>query len=164
MRTLLLMRHAKSDWDADYGSDHDRPLNQRGVKSARLMGRVLADQGLAPEVVISSTAVRARTTAELAMSAGQWEADLLLDRALYDEGPKGVLTVGAGAPDLPRLMLVGHQPTWSMLVAALTGESAEMKTATVAVLDFDLDSWSGLPGATGTLNRLLEPRDFDSGL
>ena len=155
------MRHGKSDWDADYESDHDRPLNQRGIESARLMGRVLADQGLAPDVVISSTAVRARTTAELAMAAGDWGADLLLDRALYDEGPKGVLSVGARAPDLPRLMLVGHQPTWSMLVAALTGESAEMKTATVAVVDVDLDFWSRLPGATGTFNRLLQPRDFD---
>jgi phosphohistidine phosphatase len=158
------MRHAKSDWEADYGSDHDRPLNQRGVESARLMGRVLADQGLAPDVVISSTAVRARTTAELAMSAGDWEADLLLDRALYDEGPKGVLDVGARAPDLPRLMLVGHQPTWSMLVAALTGKSAEMKTASVAVVDVDLEVWSWLPEASGKLNRLLQPREFDSGL
>jgi phosphohistidine phosphatase len=164
MRNLLLMRHAKSDWDADYRSDHDRPLNQRGVNSAKLMGRVLADQGLAPDLVISSTALRARTTAELAMTAGDWEADLLLDRALYDEGPKGVLSVGARAPDLPRLMLVGHQPTWSMLVAALTGESAEMKTATVAVLDVDLEDWSGLPGAAGTLNRILQPKDFDPGL
>jgi hypothetical protein len=51
-----------------------------------------------------------------------------------------------------------------MLVAALTGESAEMKTATVAVLDVDLEIWSGLPGATGTLNQLIQPRDFDSGL
>jgi phosphohistidine phosphatase len=158
------MRHAKSDWDADYGSDHDRPLNRRGVESAQLMGRVLADQGLAPDLVISSTAVRARTTAELAMAAGDWRADLLLDRALYDEGPKGVLAAGARAPDLPRLMLVGHQPTWSMLVAALTGESAEMKTATVAVVDVDLEDWSDLAGAAGTLNRILQPKEFDPGL
>ncbi len=66
MKTLLLMRHAKSDWDADYESDHDRPLNDRGLKSARLMGRVLADEGLVPDLIISSTALRARTTAELA--------------------------------------------------------------------------------------------------
>jgi phosphohistidine phosphatase SixA len=58
-------------------------------------------------------------------------------------------------------MLVGHQPTWSMLVAALTGDRAEMKTATVAVVDLDLDSWAGLPEATGRLNRILSPRDFD---
>ena len=50
MKTLLLMRHAKSDWDADYGPDHDRPLNERGLRSARLMGRVLAEEGLVPDL------------------------------------------------------------------------------------------------------------------
>lgn len=163
MKTLLLMRHAKSDWDADYATDHDRPLNQRGIKSARLMGRVVAEEDLAPDVVISSTALRARTTAELAMSSGDWGSELILDRALYDEGTKGVLSTAAAARDVPRLMLVGHQPTWSMLVAALTGETADMKTATVAVIDLDLGTWRGLPGAAGTLNRLLQPRDFDEG-
>jgi phosphohistidine phosphatase len=164
MKTLLLMRHAKSDWDADYASDHDRPLNRRGVKSARLMGRVLSGEDLAPDVVISSTAVRARTTSELASSAGGWNADLMLDRALYDEGPKGVLLAAAAAPDVPRLMLVGHQPTWSMLVASLTGEMADMKTGAVAVVDLHLETWRELPGASGSLSRLFQPRGFDTGL
>ena len=117
MKTLLLMRHAKSDWGADYGSDHDRPLNRRGIESARLMGRVLSAESLAPSLVISSTAVRARHTAELAIEAGNWAADLVLERALYDEGPSGVITRASAAPDVPSLMLVGHQPTWSMLAA-----------------------------------------------
>jgi phosphohistidine phosphatase len=161
MKTLLLMRHAKSDWEAEYGSDHDRPLSNRGTRSAKLMGRVLAEEGLEPGQVISSTALRAKTTAELAIAAGQWDAGLALDRALYEDGPKGVLGAAARAPEVSRLMLVGHQPTWSMLVAALTGDRAEMKTATVAVVDLDLDSWAGLPEATGRLNRILSPRDFD---
>jgi phosphohistidine phosphatase len=164
MKTLLLMRHAKSDWEADYGADHDRPLNRRGAKSAKLMGRVLAEEGLVPGHVISSTALRARTTAELAIAEGRWEAEMTLNRALYEEGPKGVLAAAASAPDVSRLMLVGHQPTWSMLVAALTGEAAEMKTATVAVVDLDLEAWAGLPGATGALRTVLQPRDFEPGL
>jgi phosphohistidine phosphatase len=164
MKALLLMRHAKSDWAADYGVDHDRPLNDRGIRSAKLMGRVMSEKGLVPDVVISSTALRARTTAELAIAAGNWESRLILDRALYDEGSRGVLSAAAGAPEVQRLMLVGHQPTWSMLVSALTGERAEMKTATVAVIELDLDSWGGLPEASGTMTHLLRPRDFDPGL
>lgn len=164
MKTLLLMRHAKSDWDADYGDDHDRPLNERGTRSARLMGRVLADEGLEPAHVISSTALRARTTAELANEAGEWGARLSLERALYDEGPKGVLATVASTPDVARLMLVGHQPTWSMLVAALTGERVEMKTATVAVIDLEVETWAGLANGTGTLRGILHPRDHDRGL
>jgi phosphohistidine phosphatase len=151
------MRHAKSDWEAVYGSDHDRPLNGRGVRSARSMGRALAARGLEPRYVITSTALRARATAELANEAGNWEAALRSDRALYESGPQGVLAVAAGAPDVSRLMLVGHQPTWSMLVTELTGERVEMKTATVVVVEVDLDSWDGLPSARGDLAAVLDP-------
>jgi len=153
------MRHAKSDWEADYGSDHDRPLNQRGVRSARSMGRVLASEGIEPQVVISSTALRARATAELAIEAGGWQAELRLDRLLYDSGPDEVLLVGASTgPEVSRLMLVGHQPTWSVLVKVLTGERVEMKTASVAVVVVDLDSWAGLPDGRGSLHRVLTPK------
>jgi phosphohistidine phosphatase len=155
------MRHAKSDWKADYESDHDRPLNDRGRRSARLMGRVIATEGLVPDLVISSTALRARTTAELAIASGGWDTELVLDKALYESGPQGVLAAGASAPDVDSLMLVGHQPTWSMLVARLTGERADMKTATVAVVGLDLDTWADLPDSSGTLTRVLEPRSFD---
>jgi phosphohistidine phosphatase len=160
MRFLLLMRHAKSDWEADYTDDHSRPLNDRGIESAQLMGRVLAARDEVPQVVISSTALRARATAELAMEAGGWRSPLLLDRALYESGPDGVIDVAAGAPDEERLMLVGHQPTWSMLVTQLTGERVEMKTATISVVEFDLDSWATLTGATGTLSHVLHPRSL----
>ena len=125
------------------------------------MGRVLADEGLVPDLIISSTALRARRTAELATEAGNWDSEIVLDRSLYDEGPKGVLEVGASAPDVHRLMLVGHQPTWSMLVSAVTAERADMKTATVAVIELDIESWADLPGASGTLTRLLEPKSYD---
>ena len=71
MKTLLVMRHAKSDWGAPLGDDHERPLADRGVKAARRMGCFLTDSGSVPQLVISSTAVRARTTAELAAEPGE---------------------------------------------------------------------------------------------
>ena len=154
------MRHAKSDWDADFESDHDRPLNERGIHSARLMGRVLAGRALAPDLVISSTAVRARTTAELAVEAGGWDCAIRLDRDLYESGPGGVLAAASMAPDVRSLMLVGHQPTWSVLVMELTGEAVDMKTAAVAVVETGVDTWSGLTGAEGKLVEALFPGDF----
>lgn len=156
----MLMRHAKSDWDADFESDHDRPLNERGYHSARLMGRVLAGRALAPNLVVSSTAVRARTTAELAVEAGEWDCPLRLDRGLYESGPAGVLATASTAPDVPSLMLVGHQPTWSLLVREMTGETVDMKTATVAVVEIAIDSWSVLTDAEGHLVEVLFPGDF----
>lgn len=154
------MRHAKSDWSADHATDHDRPLNERGVRSARVMGRVLSEQGHVPELVLTSSALRARTTAQLAAEAGEWACDVVTDSRLYGSSAEDVIQVVAGVRDPGRLLLVGHQPTWSILVSRLTGENVDMKTATVAVLGFDLAAWSDLPGATGEIERVYQPRDY----
>lgn len=159
MPTLLVMRHAKSDWNADYGPDHERPLNDRGIESARVMGEVLAGEGLVPELVISSTAVRARLTAELAVEAGGWDATLILEPRLYGGSAETAMMVAGSAPNVTPLMLVGHQPAWSMLVQALTGEPAEMKTATVAVVELSGRDWVDLAPDRGTLLDVIQPRD-----
>ena len=160
MKTHLLFRHAKSDWEANYGVDHERPLAERGVRSARIMGRLLADRDEQPDLIISSTAVRARTTAELAIEAGEWDVDLVLDQGLYGSGAEGVLDIASRAPDVERLMLVGHQPTWSTVVGVLTGSRADMKTASVASIELFIDIWPEVVAATGTLNYLINPRMF----
>jgi phosphohistidine phosphatase len=71
-RSLLALRHAKSDWSAGYGPDRDRPLAPRGVTAARLIGRFVTAAGLEPDLVLSSPAERARATAGLAVAAGGW--------------------------------------------------------------------------------------------
>jgi phosphohistidine phosphatase len=154
------MRHAKSDWSADYGSDHDRPLNERGVRSARAMGSFLASEGLMPDLVISSTALRARSTADLAVAAGGWQCDVVLEPRLYGSGTETVVTVASAAPPVERLMLVGHQPTWSSVVALLTEAPVEMKTATVAVVDFDSEDWADTAPGTGRLRAIHHPSDL----
>lgn len=159
MRHLLLMRHAKSDWNAGAVPDHERPLNTRGIASAKAMGVELAARGLAPDLVISSTAVRARTTAELASESGSWPGSVVLDRRLYGGGVDTALSVAAEAPDIERLMLVGHQPTWSMLVAALTGEPVDVRTADVVAIDLDVAEWSHVSAAKASLNSLIRSRD-----
>ena len=163
MKTLLVMRHAKSDWNADYGSDHERPLNQRGARSARLMGRVLAADAQEPDLVITSTAVRARSTAVLAEEAGQWQSDVVLEPNLYGTGVDAAVQVASAAPDVDRLMLVGHQPTWSSLISALTGDRVEMKTATVAIIDFAIEEWARFPSARGEVVGTYQPGDYIDG-
>lgn len=159
MKMLLVMRHAKSDWSADYDSDHDRPLNQRGVRSARLIGRLIASRSLVPDVVVSSTANRARSTAEHAIESGSWGSRFDLEESLYSSGVNGILDVARERLEAESLMLVGHQPTWSMLVADLTGERVDMKTGAIAMV-----SWSGAdaPGSMrgGALVDLINPRDY----
>lgn len=158
VKTLLVMRHAKSDWTADFSADHDRPLNQRGTTAARHMGRLLAEKGLVPDLVMSSTAVRARATAELAIEAGGWPSPLMLVPEFYGTGPGKVLEHAAGAGEANTLLIVGHQPTWGGVVQWLTGERIEVKTATVAVVEVDLTDWSSLPSSRGRLTAVLHPR------
>ena len=161
MMNLMIMRHGKSDWDAGAQSDHDRPLANRGILSAERMGEVVRDLGTIPELVISSTAVRARATAELARITGGWASRLILEDDLYGASPRAALEVVVKhAGDCKRVMIVGHEPTWSMLVRQLTGGSCAMRTATVADIEIHAERWDAATTASGTLVSLLQPRGF----
>ena len=79
MKSILLFRHGKSNWKAQYENDHERPLSKRGVKAAKLMGKYVFQIKQVPDKIISSTALRAKTTAELAVKYGNWNSDFSLD-------------------------------------------------------------------------------------
>lgn len=162
MKRLLVMRHAKSDWSAGALRDHDRPLNARGTAAAKRMGTLLTEIGQAPQLVVSSSAVRARRTAELAAAAGAWDAALEIEPDLYGTSAGGALRrIGATADDIERLMIVGHQPAWGAVVAELTGGAVQMKTATVAIIDLMLGrTWASDEPLYGELVALLQPRHF----
>ncbi len=125
------------------------------------MGAVVRSASEVPDVVVSSTAVRARTTAELARIGGGWACPLELDDDLYGAGTGEVLRIAARhGGSQPRLMLVGHEPTFSSLVTRLTGANAPVKTATIAAIDLPITGWNEAPSAQGTLAYLLHPRLF----
>ncbi|MEN8239794.1 MAG: histidine phosphatase family protein [Actinomycetota bacterium] len=162
MPNLMLMRHGKSDWDAGAPDDHSRPLAPRGVMAAERMGEVVRDLHLIPGLVVSSTAKRARATAELARITGGWDSRLVLDDSLYGASVDDTLEVAAKYADAcDRIMLVGHQPTWSMTVQQLTGARVAMRTATIADIELSINDWPTLTPATGTLVTLLQPRHFE---
>ena len=157
----MIMRHGKSDWDAGAASDHARPLANRGIVSAERMGEVVRELGIIPGLVISSTAVRARATAELARITGGWASRLILEDDLYGASPRGALeAVARHAGDCERVMIVGHEPTWSMLIKQLTGGSCAVRTATIADIEMYTDRWDTVTTASGTLVSLLQPRGF----
>ena len=161
MPTLMLMRHGKSDWDAGAENDHARPLAPRGVAAAERMGEVIRELGLVPDLVVSSTAKRARATAELARLTGGWDSRLVLEERLYGASVSETLSVLAEhGSTCNRVMLVGHQPTWSMTVKHLTGARVSMRTATIADIDLSITGWADAPEAAGTLTTLLQPRHF----
>ena len=163
MKRLMILRHAKSDWNAGASSDHARPLNKRGTAAAITMGSVIAKMNAVPDLIYCSSAQRAKETAMLAIDAGDWGSELEEVDALYGTSIEGALAVAAQAPEpTETLMLVGHEPTWSYLVHSLTGADVDIKTATIAAVDLSISRWSQAQQARGTLVYLLQPRLFET--
>ena len=160
MRELLVMRHAKSDWDAGAGDDLARPLAERGRAAAARLGRFLSAAGHAPGLAVCSPAARARETLEIAAVAGAWECAREVVAALYGGGVEGVVEAIRSIPDeQERVLLVGHEPVWSELVAHLVGGGAvEMPTAAVASVAFAAGGWAEVGEGRGTLSWLVNPR------
>lgn len=158
-KRLYLIRHAKSDWGSPAITDHDRPLARRGVKAAKLMGRFLTAAGEVPEAVLSSTALRARRTAELMAGAGGWDVEIATTRAFYESDAGRVVEELRRHPGGESLLVVGHEPTWSTLAGRLTGGSnVRMTTAALVRIDFDLDSWAKVAEGRGRLVWMVTPR------
>lgn len=160
MRCLYLLRHAKSDWEVGSSSDHDRPLARRGRDAARLVGRFLTELGQEPDSVVTSTALRARMTAKLAVEGGGWTSSIRSVDDLYLPTPAAVRTVARSAgADVERLMIVGHEPAWSEAVGLFVGgASVRMVTAALARLDFQGDDWSRIDFGDATLAWMITPK------
>lgn len=150
--SLYVLRHAKAEEAAPSGGDHGRVLRGRGRKAAKLVGRALARLDEAPGLVLCSTAVRARETAELVLEGGGFSAPLEPRREIYEATPAGLLDLLASIDADPRRVLfVGHQPGLSLLIAELTGGEPEFPTAALARIDFELERWSELLPRAGRL-------------
>lgn len=159
-RSLYLLRHGKSDWGAEHAGDHERPLKKRGRRAAQRVGELLAAAGEAPQLVLTSSAVRARTTIELAAEAGGWDAPVEVVADLYEAPVERLLAAARGARGgVERLLLCGHEPTLSETVAALCGGRPPVfPTAAVARIDLELDDWTALRAGAGRLAWLVPPR------
>ena len=154
MKTLYLVRHAKSSWDHANLSDHDRPLNHRGERDAPRMGKRLRKRKDRPEVIISSSAVRAQTTAAILATAIDYPAsDISIDERLYGAEPNDVISIIGDLDDgIHCAMLVGHNPTFTALVNALGRcDLDNMPTCGMAVLTFPFDSWKKIATVRGKL-------------
>ncbi len=160
MKQLLIFRHAKSDWRAAYGIDHERPLSRRGIAAAKRMGRYLSRLDQVPDRVISSSAVRAWRTVELAAQAGEWPCPLEATGDLYDTTTDEMLKIIRGCSDADsRLLLAGHQPTCSALTGRLVGRAqTRFPTAAMARIDLPRDRWGDVGWGEGSLIWFVTPK------
>ncbi len=170
MRSLTLLRHAKSSWDDETLDDFHRPLNDRGRRAARAMGRHLADTGAAFDLVLASPAQRVVETLD-GLAAGGWKAGQVEIRPLiYQASTRDLLEMARSTVDsVQRLLLIGHNPVLGMLALQLTEEdgmglrsqlSENYPTGALAEIALDVDDWREVGPQCGRLVAFTVPRSL----
>ena len=131
MKKIILIRHGKSGWDSPWLSDHDRPLAERGIADVPQMARRLQERGLVPDLIVSSTALRAADTARLTAAVfGYPESAIVLEKSLYHASPEQLLDVIRGQSEaVQTLALVGHNPGLTELIQELGCRLDNLPTA-----------------------------------
>ena len=159
MKTLLILRHAKSDWNNNL-PDHDRPLNKRGKADAPRLGALLRREDIVPDLIISSTAKRALVTATAVADASGYEGELKVTREFYHASAEAYVSALQTLPaSYKRVMVVGHNPGMAELVEDLTDQSVRMPTAALAMVQLPIKEWQELDRyEAGKLVNYWEPR------
>ena len=169
MRTLLLMRHAKSGWDDPTLDDHERPLNRRGTRDAPRMARYMAAAGLVPDVVLCSDAVRTRAT--MALLLAEWPGSapsVSYEAGLYLAEPAAIMEAVRGlAKSVRRCLVLAHNPGIHALALGLAGGgnrnvlsdvAARFPTSALAVIDLDTGDWKTIESGSGRLRAFVYPK------
>lgn len=160
MKTLFILRHAKSSWK-DYSlSDFERPLNSRGKKASLFMGELMKLRSLIPEVIVSSPAERAKQTANNLKDSGSFNVEVKYDKRIYGASAKTLLYLISEFDDeFDFVMIVGHNPEFEILVRLLSNEKHRLTTANLAVIDLNIKNWNEVSVSCGNLRALLRPKE-----
>ena len=164
MKTLLILRHAKAVSKDPSLSDHDRPLDNLGENDALHMGELMKDKDIIPPFIISSTALRAKTTAELVAKGCGYQGDIVLNRSLYEAKPKDYLLILNTLSDkYNSVLIVGHNPTVEDTIQMLTDSGVTIPSCVLAHLSLPIEKWSDLSKSkveqhTVVLREIIQPR------
>ncbi len=162
MKTLFLLRHAKSSWKDDTLPDFDRPLNRRGKRAAEAMGHYLKNSVAAPELVLCSPALRARKTLRRLLKAAKWSTEVRYDQRIYEAGAMQLVEVVSQIEnDLKVVMLVGHNPGLEELLLLLTGTTETVPTGTLAKVILKSTKWANAVDKRATIEWIVKPRELE---
>ena len=160
MKTLYVLRHAKSDWNDASLTDFERPLNERGVHAAQKMGAFMQQRGIVPDLIISSPARRARETAQIVKDAAGIAAEIHFEPRIYEAGMGDLMEIVSQVEnDCEKLLIVGHNPGFEQLVEILSGELQPMPTAALAEIELPIENWSETMRG-GKLKNLFKPKEI----
>lgn len=158
MKTLFILRHAKSSWDNPDLSDFSRPLNERGLLAAPQIGTYLKQNAFEIDLILSSSAIRAVQTAMLVKESSGLQTDLQLNEKIYEASPMRLLRILSEVNDkIEVLLLVGHNPGLEDLVRNLSGEIHTLATATLIGLRLNIDKWSEIVAECGKVETVFRP-------
>lgn len=158
MKKLLLIRHAKAEKETG-GKDFDRPLKYPGILDARYMADLLIEKSIRPQYIVTSPALRTQTTAEIFADALKLD-DPTPVKSIYEASVNSLLKVINGLPDsYDFIALVGHNPGIASILGYLSGETRDVHTSTVALIEFDADNWASVTGDSGKLVYYGSPKD-----
>ncbi len=161
MKTLFLLRHAKSSWADSALADFDRPLNGRGKRAAEAIGRFMTKQKVDPDLVLSSPAVRARETIGIVIKAAQLTVEVRYDQRIYEAGPPRLLEVISEIEqERSEVLVVGHNPGMEELLQLITGRIEHMATGSLAKIDLKIAKWSKAADHKGKLAWLVKPKEL----
>ena len=162
MRTLYLLRHAKSSWKDANLADFDRPLSGRGRRAAETVGLFLKDKEIKLDLVVSSPAVRARQTIEIVLRSAKQRPELRFDERIYEATVGRLLEIVSQLENEHKtVLLVGHNPGMQELLALLTGQSEEYPTAALTKITFKNFKWAEVGNKKGSLEWLVKPKELD---
>ena len=158
MKSIILFRHCKTE-SLYLGRDHDRPLTSTGISDAREMGLYLAEKNEVPDLMISSTAIRAKTTAETAMAEGKWDCNFEINTGIYGGDSLYLLKLSKKQNNsISLICLVGHEPHFSNFLARSTTNTYQhFSKGSMARIDFDIEKWVDISLGHGKLIWQVEP-------
>ena len=161
MKRLLILRHAKSSWADSALDDWQRPLNDRGRRDAPRAGEWLRARSRVPDRIVTSDAVRARTTAQAVANAAGYSGEIVVEPSLYHAEPQAIYAVLNGVVDDPRtVMIVAHNPGLEQFLRQFSGESHDLPTAALVELAVPIEHWSELDETiTAAIVEIWRPRD-----
>lgn len=164
MKTLILIRHAKSSWDNVTLSDFDRPLNERGLRDAPRMGKRLKEKNLAPDLVITSPANRALTTCTIISEMIGFPSERIqTDRAIYHASEEQLLYIVKNLPDFAdQVMVYGHNPGFTDFINRLTKSHIDnIPTCGIVACQINVDRWGEVHWGTGKVLFYDFPKNKD---
>jgi phosphohistidine phosphatase len=159
MKTLYLLRHAKSSWKDETLVDVERPLNGRGRRASETVGAFLKREKIIPDLVLSSSAIRARQTTDIVVEAAKLRTDLRFDERIYEASAQKLLEVVRQIEKSKKaVLLVGHNPGLEEFLELLTGTSETMPTGTLSKVVLKLSSWAAVGDKAGALEWIVRPK------